>query len=282
MRQDTDISWHEQWFAAYATRERAKARGDATPLDLKIRHTQRVLDNARAVITEETFMPDTARACLLAALYHDIARFEQYLRYGTFKDRESCNHGLLGVKILKGEKCLAREKDTVRGAALAAVGLHNRFALPRGLPENVGLAAWVVRDADKLDILRIMDEHLSGPMPYCPTVVLSLPDNADICSRTVIEAALAGRVAAYADLRSVNDFRLLLGTWFFDLRFPASRNRFILDGHARRLLAALPDIPPYGQAKNFLLTLFEGQGARLKQDGIQPPPPGSTRQRELS
>lgn len=44
------------------------------------------------------------------------------------------------------------------------------------MPEGVALAANVVRDADKLDILRVMDEHLSGPGPYNPTVVLQLPN----------------------------------------------------------------------------------------------------------
>ena len=263
MRRHTDISRHEQWFANYAALKRAEAHGDAPPLDLKIRHTGRVLANARDIVSHERFSPLLARSCLLAALYHDVARFEQYLRYHTFKDRESRNHGLMGVEILKRERTLAGEEKTVRCAVLAAVALHNRFALPRRLPENVCPAARVVRDSDKLDILRVMDEHLSGPKPYCPTVVLSLPDSPDIAGRTVIDAALAGRVAAYADLRNVNDFRLLLGTWFFDMHFRASRIRFAQDGHAARLLEALPSTGPYGTARNHLLLMV----SKVKRSG---------------
>ena len=33
-------------------------------------------------------------------MLHDIARFEQVKRYHTFVDRNSVNHGELGVKIL--------------------------------------------------------------------------------------------------------------------------------------------------------------------------------------
>jgi hypothetical protein len=192
-------------------------------------------------------------ACLLAALYHDVARFEQYLRWHTFRDRESCNHGQWGVRILKRERRLKDEDPAVRKLVLAAVGLHNRFALPAGLPEGMARICHAVRDADKLDILRVMDEHLSGPRPYCPTVVLSLPDDPALHSDKVLDDALAGRVASYADLKSVNDFRVLLGTWFYDMHFPASRARFVGEGHARRLLADLPATPAYAAARDHLL-----------------------------
>lgn len=258
-----DISQHEEWFAAYAARERARERRDPAPMDLKLKHTMAVLDNARRMAESEQFAPALARACLLAALYHDVARFEQYLRYRTFRDGESCNHALLGVKILKREARLAGESAATRAIVLTAVGLHNRFALPAHLPRETELAAHVVRDADKLDILRVMDEHLSGPGPYSPTVVLNLPDDPALAGQAVLRAALEGRVAAYADLRSVNDFRVLLNTWFFDMHFAASRRQFVTDGHARRLLEGLPTNATYGPARAALLARLDGAAARV-------------------
>lgn len=251
------IGEHEEWFAAYAADrcavEAAKPCGDVGPMHLKIRHSLAVLNNARRMVGCERFSAAQGRICLLAALYHDVGRFEQYLRFHTFKDKESCNHGQLGVRILKQKKCLDGEDSSIRKAVLAAVALHNRFALPEGLPEDMAIAAHVVRDADKLDILRVMDEHLRGPRPYNPTVVLSLPDATGLHSEAVIQAALEERVAAYADLHSVNDFRLLLGTWFFDMHFDSSRRQFVEDGHAQNLLYGLPDIPPYKAARQALL-----------------------------
>ena len=256
-----DISCHEAWFAAYAAREREKEcrrdGGDPSPMDLKLHHTMQVLAHARAIVAGGRFAPPLDRACLLAALYHDVARFEQYLRWHTFRDRESCNHGQWGVRILKREQRLKDETPAVRKLVLAAVGLHNRFALPAGLPEGMARICHAVRDADKLDILRVMDEHLSGPRPYCPTVVLSLPDDPALHSDKVLDDALAGRVAAYADLKSVNDFRVLLGTWFYDMHFPASRARFVAEGHARRLLTELPATPAYAAARDHLLRCLD-------------------------
>ena len=252
-----DISLHLAWFTSYAAAKRALEQGDASPMDLKLRHSLEVLENARHTVEGEGFDPQTARACLLAALYHDVARFEQYLRYHTFRDRESCNHGQMGVRILKAERRLVGETPQMRKLVMAAVGMHNRFALPNGTPEDIALVTNVVRDADKLDILRVMDEHLSGPAPYNPTVVLQQPDDPTIASEAILKAVRENRVAAYADLRCVNDFRLLLGTWFFDLHFASSRRKFLEDEHAQNLLRGMPDTVPQAEARDYLLHILE-------------------------
>ena len=258
-----DIPSHLAWFAAYAAKKTAQEKGDASPMDLKLQHTMNVLKNARRIVEGEKFDPATARLCLLAALYHDVGRFKQYLRYHTFRDRESCNHGQMGVRILKAQGCLNGECPETRRLVMAAVGMHNRFALPALTPPLVARITNVVRDADKLDILRIMDEHLSGPAPYNPTVVLQQPDDPTIASETVLAAVFEHRVAAYAALRCVNDFRLLLGTWFFDLHFATCRSQFLQDGHARNLLRRMPGTVPQAAARDHLLTLLDAahQGA---------------------
>lgn len=248
-----DIAEHEAWFFDYARRERALETGDAGPIDLKIRHSREVLATARAIVAESGMEPAQRRACLLAALYHDVARFEQYRRFRTFRDRESCNHGLAGVRILKRERRLDNEPAALRRRVLAAVGLHNRFALPPRLPADIAQVTHVVRDADKLDILRVMHENLCGPAPYHPTVVLGLPDDPALVSETVLRAARGQRVASYSDLTSVNDLRVLLGTWLFDMHFAASRRLFAAAGHARRLLERLPEDENYGDVRKTLL-----------------------------
>lgn len=261
-----DISEHETWFFDYAARERALETGDTGPIDLKIRHSREVLATARAIVAEGAMAPGQRRACLLAALYHDVARFEQYRRYRTFRDQESCNHGLAGVRILKREGRLNAEPAHLRRRILAAVGLHNRFALPPHLPEETALVTHVVRDADKLDILRVMHENLCGPEPYHPTVVLGLPDDPALVSAEVLRAARERRVASYADLASVNDLRVLLGTWLYDMHFAASRRQFAAAGHARGLLEGLPEDGSYGAIRTALLESL----AEVERDGAVP------------
>ena len=261
-----DISWHEEWFAAYAERKIAEAKAgaevDIGPMRLKCQHTRRVLANAQEIVEDETcrqdFPPLLARAALLAALYHDVGRFEQYLRHRTFNDRASCNHAVTGVRVINQEGCLAGEE--CRSLIAAAVALHNRFALPANLPEIVRRITLVVRDADKLDILRLMDEQLNSEGDCASAIVFGLPDDPALASKNIIAAALAGRVASYADLSSVGDFKLLLATWVFAMNFPASAKRFASDGHARRLLESLRPDSLHAPARAALLARFTELG----------------------
>lgn len=251
-----DIASHRDWFSRYTAAEKALCPRDPGPMNLKTDHTFRVLDNAAHIVRSERFSPPLGRACLLAALYHDIARFEQYRIWNTFRDSLSCSHGALGAHILERMGVL-RNEAVLAPTVIRAVELHNARDLPTGLPLDVSLVARVVRDADKLDILRVMDEHLSRKGPYSPTIVLSRPDDPALFSQKVIDDVLAGRVATYDDLKSVNDFRLLLGGWVNALSFASSRERMAADGHAARLVAALPDDGAYAGARALLLARLE-------------------------
>lgn len=251
------IAQHLLWFSAFAKSKIAAAQVDASPLILKRLHTLHVYTNTRRIAAREGFAPELARVCALTGLYHDLARFDQYLQYGTFKDSQSRNHGVWAVKLLKLHQRLEDEPVFIRNTVSAAIAMHNRAALPASITGDVKLAAMTIRDADKLDILRVMDEHLSAPGPYNPTVVLGLPDDPNLHSETVIDAALHHKPALYADLRSVNDFRLLLGSWLFDMNFAASKEMFCSKGHAARLVSALPDNTVYSKARREILACLK-------------------------
>ena len=126
--------------------------------------------------------------------------------------------------------------------------------------DEARLVTGIVRDADKLDILRVMEQHLSGTERDA-TVVLHVADEPDRFSPEVVEAALTGRLASYGQLRYVNDFRILLGTWIYDLSFASSRRMMAEEGYIRRILDGLPDLPPLRRARHALLEKIEADGA---------------------
>lgn len=251
---NNDMDAHIFWFNSYAAQKTAFAE-NPFPMQLKHAHSMRVYANALRITEEENFDPLAKRRSLLAALYHDVARFDQYLLHGTFKDAQSFNHGLQAVRILKAEKRLADESRKTTGLVLAAVGLHNRRQLPGALPEDLRLLADCVRDADKLDILRVMRAQLAI-RPYNPTVVLGLPDDPESSCKRVLQSALGNSCGTYGDLCSVNDFRVLLGSWFFAMNFPSSRRAFIREAQAEEIVAALPNNQIYSEVREHLLKTF--------------------------
>lgn len=253
-----NLQGHLKWFDNYAKSKIKSSSVNPKPIEIKQQHSLRVLQNALLIrdpastLSEETIS--------LAALYHDLARFNQYLQFGTFKDSISRNHGAWAVKILKQEKLLRDMPQKQARQIMSAICLHNRAMLPKNLKGETLELCEIIRDADKLDILKVMDEHLAAQKSYDPTVILGLPDTNAPGNSAIPHKIFKREVAYYSDLKTLNDFRLLLGSWFFDMHFNGSKRLFIQNGNARKILMQLPEDSHYREAKNFLLQELENNG----------------------
>ncbi|CAK7063387.1 MAG: hypothetical protein DELT_01527 [Desulfovibrio sp.] len=212
-------------------------------LALKVEHSRNVFCHACAIAEAEAVFvasPDMARSLALAGLYHDFGRFMQYVRYRTFDDKRSVNHAKLAVHEVKRHGMLKNETRRVRNLTLAAVLLHNRFETPPRLDRNALTVTNGVRDADKLDIMRIMAAHLTAPGPVDPVVVLGTKESPEV-SAPIVHALMERRLGSYSDMRTTTDFKLLVCAWFYDLNYAFSRNRAITAGHLRTLFDSLPE-----------------------------------------
>jgi putative nucleotidyltransferase with HDIG domain len=218
-------------------------RQDQSNITLKLNHCLRVFREAEAIVAGERLDRETSQVALWAALFHDVGRFPQYARHGTFDDRKSEDHGRLGVRVLKERDFLHPLPPLQKKAVMAAVILHNRRFLPQGLPGRIALPARVVRDADKLDIFAVMLAHLRPGAPANHVVTLGLRDDPAAYTPAIILQIMQGRLADSAKMVWINDFRLLLCSWIYDLNFTASRRTVLERGFVEELLAPLPDTP---------------------------------------
>jgi putative nucleotidyltransferase with HDIG domain len=217
------------------------AAQDWANVELKLAHCLRVFQEAKAIVAKEGLARDAARAALWAALFHDIGRFPQYARYTTFNDRKSEDHGRLGARILKQSAFLSSLEPQLQKVVLAAVVLHNRRFLPLGLPERFAVPAKVVRDADKLDIFAVMLTHLRPGALANHVVTLGLRDDSLSYTKEILVQVRQGCLVDYTKMVWINDFRLLLCSWIYDLNFASSRNTLLERGHLDELLAHLPE-----------------------------------------
>lgn len=224
-------------------------------ITLKLDHCRRVLDEARRLLAADGSGPAHPAAVQAAALFHDVGRFPQYARWGTFRDAVSEDHGRLAARVVRSEGLLDDLPETLRIQALAAMVAHNRRRIPPGLPPALRACAGLVRDADKLDIFPIMLAHLAPGSEANPVVVLHLADQPTAYCPTMLEALRQRRMAAYAHMRSRNDFKLLLLSWVYDLNTQAARRFFLERDYVGRVLALLPELPD-----------FAGLGSQLRAD----------------
>lgn len=155
-------------------------------IKLKIDHTYRVAELCERIARAEGMSaPDVELAWLLGML-HDVGRFEQLRRYGTFMDDESIDHAQFGANILFTEGKIrdyiaSDEEDEL---IETAIRVHNVYRIPQNLPARTEKLSHVLRDADKIDILKV---NVEVPLEEIYDVTTEELRNAEI-SKAVMES----------------------------------------------------------------------------------------------
>ncbi|GAB7080273.1 HD domain-containing protein [Megalodesulfovibrio paquesii] len=244
-------------FEAFVARHCNGDARDRHNIELKREHSWRVMDNAAAIAGSLDLPAPAQHLCLVAGLLHDFGRFPQYARYKTFHDGKSVNHARLGTRHLRAEAACATMPAAARRMVLAAVMLHNRRELPRGIAPALQGLTEVVRDADKLDIIRVMAAHFSAPDASNPVVTLHVQEDPDRWTPALLEDILQGKNGSYSAMRYANDFKILLCGWVNQLRYGRSRTLLDAQGHIHTLLGTLPDAPELTQLREMVRSLLE-------------------------
>jgi len=245
------------WFEEYVHQFASDDPRIQENIDLKAGHTRRVclaiLDiGASLHLSEEDLCLAEATAWL-----HDMGRFEQYTRYGTFMDHRSEDHAALGVRVIREHRVLERMGAFDPDIVLNVVGAHNKATLPEELNERTVFFLKLLRDADKIDIWHVVTAYYRSPQDQeSHAIELDLPDQPHI-SETVYEALMNGRLVRMADLKTLDDFKLLQMGWIYDVNFPRTFQIVRAKGYLEQIRDALTCISSrssdlYHRARSFL------------------------------
>lgn len=243
-------AWFDRYVRGFSSSDPAIQAG----IILKDAHTRRVCENILQIGKSLDLPEEDLHLAEAVALFHDVGRFRQYTVYNTFNDRRSENHALLGIKELEREEVLAglpaAESDLIK----KAVAYHNLCGLPPGLPERCLLFTRLIRDADKLDILRVFTEYyLHRDNETNPALESGLPDTPG-CSPVLVENLLQGRGCSYADMNNFNDRKLLMLSWIFDLNFSYTLKEIVREDLINKIIDSLPET---GEIKKIQAVLKE-------------------------
>ena len=214
-------------------------------MQLKLLHTAKVVDAVRQIASGEGFDARTALVCEAAALLHDTGRYEQLKLYNTFRDSDSVDHAVFSHDIVKEKGWLEGWED--KDAILAAVLYHNRREIPKGLDPLTLACSRTVRDADKLDIFRVLEDQIATTdWRHDAKAFWNLPTTA-APNPVVAEAIREGRPVDYQNIKSLADFVLIQVGWMVSgLEYATSRRLCATRGHLayrRNFLHQLTDSP---------------------------------------
>ncbi|MDY2778173.1 MAG: HD domain-containing protein [Collinsella sp.] len=254
-------------FRAYVAAYGAKSER----IGLKVAHTYRVADIAERIARSEGWPPSDIDLAWLCGLLHDLGRFEQLRIWDTFRDADSVSHAKMGAAVLEGrgieglamapipdrvpivDHPLAPEsgsgsidsflEDRSHDALIVAtVEQHSAFRLDPSLDPRTRAFCDVVRDADKVDILRVNCENT-------PMTVLGLTDG-EFLSSGISDAARRGfgerRCLARSERIEPADHLVGMLCFVFELVYPQSARIVREQGHLDALLRA-----PFGLSEPF-------------------------------
>lgn len=225
-------------------------------LEAKFRHTGEVCEITEKIVAgENRFSPRDTLVFRLCALFHDISRFEQYDQFKTFLDRHSFDHGDRSAALIDELELLPDLPAEDRSCVIDAVRVHNKFAIPADFPPEHLAAAKMVRDADKLAILRLIIRFFNGDISD-PTIRLDLEDTPG-WTPSILETALSGKCVVYAEMKNINDFKIGLFAWSGDLNYPASAALALDEDLFGRLRALLPESPDIDRLLEFARVRLE-------------------------
>ena len=233
-------------------------------IKLKIDHTYRVAGLCdRIARSLDLPMEDVDLAWLLGML-HDVGRFEQLRQYGTFSDADSIDHAHFAIEILFGQGRLADyiEIDPEIGDVLnylenileessglerkdsafiiyKAIWNHSAFRVEEGLDSRTEMFCDILRDADKVDILRVNQE--------VPIEVIYNVTTEELRHAQVTEEVMRQFFEQHAILRSAKrtcvDNIVGHAALVFELVYPESRRAVEEQGYLQKLLKFSSDNP---------------------------------------
>jgi hypothetical protein len=211
-------------------------------IKLKEDHTRRMSGDTLLIAEGLGLNQQQKLIAQTVTLFHDVGRFEQYMKYHTYNDVGTENHSLLGLKVLADNKvldCLDKhEKDIIE----TAISLHGERELPSGLDGETELFSKLIRDMDKLDIYYViisrLDDFRKNPEKAAATFGFSGKDG---YSKKIVKAVTTNHTIGYEEVRSLNDMVIVALGWIIDINFASTGKEIKKRKLYEQLISFLPD-----------------------------------------
>lgn len=235
-------------------------------IKLKIDHTYRVAGLCQRIAESLGLSePDVDIAWLLGML-HDIGRFEQIRRFGTFNDAQSVDHAEFGADLLFKEDLIRKfaegyyeecelaepenqedeqiiknnehhNKDT--GLLEMAIRQHNKYRVKEDLTERQRMFCDILRDADKVDIFKV---NADIPMEIIYDVTTEELKNG-VITKEVLESFYKKETVLKSVRRSAVDHIVGHISLLFELVYKESYRQAKEQGYVYKLLDFKSDVP---------------------------------------
>lgn len=191
-------------------------------LEIKYDHSYRVAELCEVLATKLNWNKVEKSQAYVTGLLHDIGRFKQLIEYNTFNDSKSVDHAALSVEIVKELELFDEFEEEQANAIGKAIFSHNKRELPKNCNEDERQLASILRDADKLDILKVITDYYTNPRAVPNhTLTWELPKGNQV-SPEVAKQVINHLLVRKEDVASQIDIKVMQLSWVYDLNFKPS------------------------------------------------------------
>ena len=242
-------------------------------IKLKIDHTYRVANLCEQIAQSLELSAAEVDLAWLSGMLHDVGRFEQLRRYNTFSDAQSIDHARFAVELLYDEGLIvdyvpeisttelvadartwrsmggANESPTAQSEDMPlsdilqtlriAIGEHSAYRIQKVLDERTRMFCQILRDADKIDIFRVI----------CDTPMEEVYgfQTKDILRSAITPEVMQAFYEHHAVLRKLKkcpaDYIVAHGSLTFELVYPESLRIAKEQGYLKQMMSFQSENP---------------------------------------
>lgn len=229
-----DRSRAQSAFAEYT----AHYNAEDEKVKLKIDHTYRVADLCEQLARSIALSDEDTDMAWFSGLLHDVGRFEQLRRFGIFNDAESIDHALYGAQILFDEEKLWDYigRDDISEEEMhflrRVISCHSMYRVPEDYSAREKQFADILRDADKIDILKV---NVEVPLEKIYNVTTEELEQAEV-TQAVMDSFAEKHATLRAIKRTCIDHVVGHISLVYELVYPYSVEVVVKQGYLDRLM----------------------------------------------
>lgn len=194
-------------------------------IKMKLEHTGFVQKYSKELAIELGLRGHDVFLSELIGLLHDVGRFRQFQVYKTFVDAHSEDHALLGLKVISDTGLIDSMPENDREIICFCIENHNK-RLIAATDDRTLLFAKIIRDADKLDIFRVLSPYLE-------------PSDGLGVNPVFLDEFSQGIQCDYSKIETLDDRKIVRLIWVYDINFAWTMRKIVDKRYIDRIIDCL-------------------------------------------
>ena len=229
--------WMSRYMKSFYSDDAEVQRG----ILIKETHTGYVTANCVALAKFLKLSTHDTQLAEIIGLFHDVGRFRQYSIYKTFNDADSEDHADLALKVIDELEFFKELSAVDYELVKFAIQNHNKKTVAPTDDDRKILFAKIIRDADKLDIYRVLEPFLAqSAADQLPNFIKAKGRLVADISPDFVENFVTGEQADYRKIRTNGDRKIVRLMWIYDINFPWTMQKIVERGYIEKIVSNLP------------------------------------------